>query len=46
MELKIDPEAVNKLVSDAILNSAIGEAIKTAIAKETANLTRSYDNPL
>ena len=46
MELKIEPEAVNKLVADAVLNSAIGESVKKAIEKEVANLTRSYDNPL
>lgn len=46
MELKIDPEAVNKLVADAVLNSAIGEAVKKAVEKEIVNLTRSYDNPI
>ncbi len=46
MELKIDPEAVNKLVADAVLNSAIGEAVKKAIEKELANLSRSWENPL
>lgn len=46
MELKIDPGAVNKLVADAVLNSAIGEAVKRAIEKEIANLSRGYDNPL
>ena len=46
MELKIDPEAVNKLVADAVLNSAIGEAVKKAVEKELANLSRGYDNPL
>ena len=46
MELKIDPEAVNKLVADAVLNSAIGEAVKKAVEKEIANLNRGYDNPL
>lgn len=46
MELKIEPEAVNKLVADAVLNSAIGEAVKKAVEKEIANLSRGYDNPL
>lgn len=46
MELKIDPEAVNKLVADAVLNSAIGEAVKKAVDKEIVNLSQSYNNPL
>lgn len=46
MELKIEPEAVNKLVADAVLNSAIGEAVKKAVEKEIANLSQSYNNPL
>lgn len=46
MELKIEPEAVNKLVADAVLNSAIGEAVKKAVEKEIANLSLGYNNPL
>lgn len=46
MELKINPEDVNKLVADAVLNSAIGEAIKKSIVKEMGNLNRTFDNPI
>lgn len=46
MELSIDPEAVNRLVADAILKSAIGEAVKKAVDKEIGNLNKSYDNPI
>ena len=41
MELKIDPEAVNKMVADAVLNSAIGEAVKKAVEKEAAKKKRA-----
>ncbi len=46
MDLPIDPQAVNKLVADAILKSALGDAVKQAIDKQISGLTRSYDNPL
>ena len=46
MEIKIEGEAVNKMVADAILKSAIGEAVKAAIEKELKNLSKAYDNPL
>lgn len=46
MELKIDAQAINDMVADAILKSAIGDAVKKAIEKELVNLNKSYDNPL
>lgn len=46
MELKLDPNDVNKLVADAVLNSAIGEAVKKAVEKELSTLNRSWDNPI
>lgn len=46
MEISIDPQAVNQLVADAILKSTLGEAVKKAVEKEVANLTRGWDNPL
>lgn len=46
MEIHIDPRAVNQLVADAVLKSALGEAVKKAVEKEVANLTRGWDNPL
>lgn len=45
MELKIDPEAVNKFVADAVLNSAIGDAVKKAVENELEKLTSVYNNP-
>lgn len=46
MELNVDPNDVNKLVADAVLKSAIGEAVKKAVEKEIINLNLSWDNPL
>lgn len=46
MELNIDPEAINKMVSDAILKSALGAAIEAAVKRSVQNLDRTYDNPL
>lgn len=46
MGLEIDPQAVNQLVADAVLKSALGEAVKKAVDKEIAGLTRGWDNPL
>ena len=46
MGIEIDPQAVNQLVADAVLKSALGDAVKNAVAKEIANLSRGWDNPL
>lgn len=46
MELKIDPQDVNKIVAEAVLNSTIGDAIKAAVQKAVTELQTSYDNPL
>lgn len=46
MKLKIDAQAVNDMVVDAILKSALGEAVRTAIDREIANINKSHDNPI
>lgn len=48
MDLKIDinPEDINKMVSEAILKSAIGPALTKVIEEEVSKLSRSYDNPI
>lgn len=48
MDLKIDinPEQINKLVAEAVLNSAIGEQVKTQVQKNVDELGRSYSNPI
>lgn len=48
MDLKIDinPEQINKLVAEAVLNSAIGEQVKTQVQKNVDELGKSYNNPI
>ncbi len=46
LNVNVDADAINKMVSDAILKSTLGDAVKKAIDTQLANLTRSYDNPL
>jgi hypothetical protein len=45
IQVSIDPEAVNKMVSEAILKSAIGNKIKSAIEGELLRINNSYSNP-
>jgi len=46
IEVKIDPEDINKMVSEAILKSALGAEVKEAIQKTLANLNSNFNNPL
>ncbi len=48
MDIKVDisPEAINKAVADAIINSAIGEELDRVIKDQVSKLGRSYDNPI
>lgn len=46
VNVNIDPEQINKMVSEAILKSTLGNALETAIKKEMASLTGNYNNPL
>lgn len=46
INVNLDPEQVNKTVAEAIINSAIGKAIKAAIEKHLEAFTRTWDNPV
>ena len=48
MDLKIDikPEHINKMVAEAVLNSAIGEQVEAVVKKNVKELGRGYDNPI
>lgn len=46
IEVNINPEDVNKMVSEAILNSMLGEAVERAIRQEVDKFSLSYDNPV
>lgn len=45
-KVDIDPEQINKEVSEAILKSAIGKQLKESIEKEVKNLGGLYNNPM
>ncbi len=46
LNVNIDPEQINKLVADAVLQSAIGVQVKRIVDEAVKNLSRSYDNPI
>ncbi|MHB8372222.1 MAG: hypothetical protein ACYDBI_05885 [Thermoplasmataceae archaeon] len=45
MELNIDPEAINKMLVDAILKSALGKTLNESIDRVVTDLSKSYNNP-
>lgn len=45
MSLNIDPRAINEFVADAIIKSALGEALRAAIEREVDKLKSQYNNP-
>jgi NADH dehydrogenase/NADH:ubiquinone oxidoreductase subunit G len=45
-QITVDPEQVNAAVAAAVLNSVIGEAMKAAVEKNVADLTKRYDSPV
>lgn len=46
MQIDVSPEAINKMVSEAIIQSAIGVQLNKVIESEVAKLSRTYDNPI
>lgn len=46
IEVNVDAAAVNKMVTDAILESAIGATLREVVEKKVAELGRAYDNPI
>ena len=46
LNVDIDPEQINKMVADAVLESALGEAVKKTIAEQVKSISSSYNNPL
>lgn len=45
-EFSIDPDAINRFVSEKIIESSIGDALRTTIDNEVKKLSSSYDNPM
>ncbi|GAF70777.1 unnamed protein product [marine sediment metagenome] len=48
MDIKVDikPEQINQAVSEAIINSVIGERLKEAIESELKRMSDRYDSPI
>lgn len=46
LNVNIDPEQINKMVADAVLESALGDAVKKVINEQVKKLSSSYNNPL
>ena len=46
MEIKVDAEQVNKVVSEAIINSVIGDRLRKSIEEQVKNIDRYIDNPI
>lgn len=45
-EFNLDPEAINRYVSEKIAESSIGTALKEAIDEQVKKLSSGYDNPM
>jgi len=46
LNVKIDPEAINKEIVDAVAKSAIGEQLKKIIEEKAKEWGNTYNNPL
>lgn len=46
MDIKIDSEAVNRAVSDAIIKSALGEELEKSITKHIQDSIHGYNSPV
>jgi hypothetical protein len=46
IKIDVDAEAVNKMVTDAILDSAIGETLRAVVSKKVEALSKEYNNPV
>ena len=46
LNVNIDPEQINKMVADAVLQSAIGDAVKKVVNEQVNKLSANYNNPL
>lgn len=46
IEVNVDSDAINKMVTDAILDSAIGKTLREVVEKKVNDLGKSYNNPI
>lgn len=43
--MELTPQQINDFIAKAVLDSAIGEAVKAAVDKVLSDLQKSYNNP-
>lgn len=46
IKLDIDAQQINDMVSKAVIESAIGDALKSSIDEQVKKLNRGWDSPL
>ena len=46
LSLNVSPEAINQMVSTAVLESAIGAALAEAVQKQLKDITTIWNNPI
>lgn len=46
MDVSLTPEQINQFLSQAIMESTIGEAVRTIIQDHVKKLSSPYDNPI
>ena len=46
MEIKVDPEAINKYMAEKLIESTIGSQLKVAITQELERHTKGYGDNL
>lgn len=44
-QINLDPEQINKNITEAVAKSAIGKELQRAIEKAVKDLSQSYNNP-
>lgn len=45
VDLKLSGDDVNRIVADAVLQSTVGETLRTIIKKYIEDLSKTYNNP-
>ena len=46
LNINIDPEQINKMVAEAVLNSAIGDQVKVQVQNNINELGKRHNNPI
>lgn len=46
LNVSIDPEQINQMVTEAVLQSSIGAAVNTSIENYVKKMSSAYNNPI